>query len=647
MITVSESSIEYRTEQTFFNNNDFPLKGVFLLPVEPNPKAKATAVYLDGLPAAFQILTPSEFLPILERITKGMRDPSLLGLAGRPVLKVEPVNLAAGRTRNIRARYSVPFSATRNHLEIHLPLEGERYALAPVGELDIRVRFTLDRTVRAVISPTHRISVLREAPHRRLVRVTRRNQRVGGDFRLLGLLSGHSLDLRVFPHREPGKPGTFLVCILPPVSPAKVKLKAKDIVFLLDGSGSMDQRSFQTAKRAITFCLERLNPYDRFDILAIGTDIQWFRDKLTLASAKSVREAMKFVDSVDRGGGTDLYNGLISAFDLFTTRRRPTFLVLAGDGRGTIGVTDPGALVKGVQAHNKTNARIFVLGFGRKAEMAVLDKISQSSRGKALKVSGNEGFDSSVEHFLAGMYNPDLSQLSLEFEDLDTSEIYPNPIPDSFRDDCLLALGKYDSKEDREFNVTLRAREGARPVTVERGFSFPLASSKRPYVPGMWAMRKLAALVEAARLKGANDKLNLKIMRLGREYGFRLGDEVVKADLNDPSSLADLGDIGSVMWTLKTSTDLESVVSPKCRLVRDRVFRRGPEGWVDTRYNKSMGALTLKFLSANYFSVLRQDPEIGAYLALGSRVTFVRGEDAIRVVLPDTKNSSTDSDREQ
>ena len=310
--------------------------------MESNPKARATSVYLDGLPAAFELLTPSEFLPILERITKGMKDSSLLGLAGKPVLKVDPVNMAAGRTRNIRVRYNAPFSATHDHLEIHLPLEGEKYALAPVRELDIRVRFTLDRTVRAAISPTHRITVLREAPHRRLVRLIRRNQRVTGDFRLLGLLSGHSLDLRLFPHRAPGKPGTFLACVLPPVSPARVKSRAKDIVFLLDVSGSIDQQSFQTAKRAIIFCLERLNPYDRFNILAIGTDIRWFRDKLTFAGEKPVREAMKFVDDLGRGGGTDLYNGLISAFDLFTTRRRPTFLALAGDGRGTVGVDGSG-----------------------------------------------------------------------------------------------------------------------------------------------------------------------------------------------------------------------------------------------------------------------------------------------------------------
>ena len=88
-------------------------------------------------------------------------------------------------------------------------------------------------------------------------------------------------------------------------------------------------------------------------------------------------------------------------------------------------------------------------------------------------------------------------------------------------------------------------------------------------------------------------------------------------------------------------------MSPKCRLIRDRVFRKGPGGWVDTRYHESMGALTLKFLSANYFSVLRQDPEIGAYLALGPRVTFVRGRDAIRVVPSDLRNSAQEFEPQQ
>ncbi len=94
-------------------------------------------------------------------------------------------------------------------------------------------------------------------------------------------------------------------------------------------------------KRAVIFGLERLGPKDRFNVLSIGTRSQRLAERMLPATSENVMEASRFVNSAGGTGGTDLYNGLVDSLEQFTTRKRPCVIILAGDGRGTVGIVNP------------------------------------------------------------------------------------------------------------------------------------------------------------------------------------------------------------------------------------------------------------------------------------------------------------------
>ncbi len=138
LTTVSESYIENRIDQTFFNDNDYPLDGIFLLPIEQDRVSIKPDVRVDGSPSPFTLLTAQDFRTMLRNLTVSMKDPSLLGLAGAPVLVVQPIHIGVRQQKSFRVQYRRPLALENDALETLLRLDGERYSRGPVGALDIR-----------------------------------------------------------------------------------------------------------------------------------------------------------------------------------------------------------------------------------------------------------------------------------------------------------------------------------------------------------------------------------------------------------------------------------------------------------------------------------------------------------------------------
>ncbi|MBM4327884.1 MAG: VWA domain-containing protein [Deltaproteobacteria bacterium] len=629
LITVHDSSVEYRIDQTFFNDNQFPLKGIYLLPVEDEVSAVAE-VQVDGVTSPFRITGPDAFFGRLKELSREMKDSSLLGLAGKRLLVVDPITLGISQQRTVRIRYAKKISASDDVLEIALPLDGERFSLGPVGLLNIRVRFALSRPVRTVISPSHHIVIHREATHRCLVQMEAREQPVRDDFRLLATFSGDQLNVRLFTHRQPNREGFFMALIESPAMPERASEPEKDVVFLLDTSGSLGDKAFGMAKDAVVYCLDRLRPRDRFNVITTGTRVSALTKGLVAATEANISDAVRFVDTLPSGGGTDLYGGLMSAMDQFTGRKRPSFIMLTGDGKATVGITDPASILDDVKRQNKVDARIFALAFGTHAEIALLDKLTVAAKGKLFHVGAREAFDSQLQNFFAAISRPPISAISMQFQEVKTEQVIPVRIPDPFREETVFVFGRYSTSKETQSQVRLTAKTaGGAVVTVGRPATFPLAAQARPYIASLWGMRKLAELLEQYHLTGSEAPVADEIGLLAKQFGLRnpLLPTSAGADRPGPPYLKS----GSLLWTLKTSLVPADIYSGSYRVIGGKVFRSEQGQWIDTSYDPTMKTIAVDFLGDVYFELLRKEPHLGPWLVLGPRVTLVRGEEALSV----------------
>ncbi len=630
MVTVSESGTSVRIDQTFLNNNEFPLEGLFLLPMKRNVRPAKLDVRVDGTRSPFSIISAEDFFPTLKELTLSMSDPSLLGLAGMDVLMIRPIGIGVGREKSFRIEYDLPSQLPDEQLDLSLSLAGERYSLGPVGEFEISIRFTMSRTVRTVFSPTNHVTILREAPHRCLVVTRARDTRVRNDFRLLTTFSGRDPNLRLYFHRYHGKQGTFMAFIEPPYVPATRTDPDQDLIVLLDTSGSMAQAGFEHAKAVAVSSLERLRPGDRFNVMTLGTHPGRFADRFMSGSRESVLEAVRFVNSRSCGGGSDLYNGLISALEFFVSKNRSNVLLLISDGKATVGITDAETIIEHVVASNQVKARIFVTALGNTSDVALLDRLATSTKGESVHISTADSYDLTMKCLFSRISPPRVSELSLDFQGASIENVVPSPIPDLFGSESAVVFGRFSGNNDETFRVTLRGKMEERVFTVSKTLALPRVSPEYSFIPKIWAMRQMALLAGKRRLKGPLPELAKKAANLAKEFGF-INPALSGHDNSIHRVESGTADTAKLLWRFKSSYVPADVTSSTLRSVNGRVFRRDESEWMDTEYLPDLPTTNVQYLSDKYFSLLQSTPQIGAYLALGSKMTVVLGGRGIRV----------------
>ena len=625
-VTVSQSSIEYKIDQNFYNDNDFPLNGLFILPV-PKSAQSSVEIRVNGAVVPCDHYTSGEFFPILRELVTSIKDPSLLELAGKDVVVLRPVHIGVKQQKCFRIRYQLPVVYQNDRLDVDVPLCGERYSLGPVGELDISVRFKMDKPVRNIFSPSHHLTVVRESPYRLMVYTKAQDKRVKEDFLLVTTSSTEDLDLRLLTNRAATRPGTFMALISPPILQTRIKEPDKDVVLVLDISGSMESADLASAKASIAFALERmLNPHDRFNILCVGTRTRRLNDKMTPATEQNILGALQFVNSSTAAGGTDLYNGIIDALEQFWSRRRMCVVIVVGDGRGTIGVTHPESILEDVKRYNRMNARIFALALGARADVALMDRLAVITKGGSAHFSGKTDFGAFVSRFFATVSPPTASDMSLTFQDVTPDFMDPDPLPDLFGQESLAVLGRYTSGA-ASTKMKLKAKVMGKTKTLTKAVEFPLEDEANPFIRGIWGMRRMSRLLEKEWLKGAESEGRNQISALAKEFGFRAPSQALSATAS-PGRLG-LGtgnELGRLLWYYKNSNVIADVQADGYQRVGSRVFRRHSGGWVDVDYKPYMAASSVGFLSENYFSLISANPEIGCYMALGPDVIlFDRG----------------------
>jgi Ca-activated chloride channel family protein len=629
LITVSESSVEYRIDQTFFNNNDFPLDAIYLLPIEKDAEL-SSEVLVNGAAAQYEIVSPDGFFATLKELTTTMKDPSLLGLAGKRLILIRPLHIGIRQQKSFRIQYRAPLRVANDQLDLALPLDGERYSLGPVGELDIQVRFKMSRPVRNLFSPSHHIAITRESAHRCLVTTRMEQKRIREDFRLTTTFSTEDLDLRILVHRAQGEKGTFMALISPPIVPPTVREPDKDVVFLLDASGSMGKNWLGFAKRSVIFGLERLGPKDRFNVLSIGTRCQRFSERMQPATSENVMEASRFVNSAESSGGTDLYNGLVDSLEQFTSRKRPCIIIFAGDGRGTVGIVNQETIIEDFKKYNRHRARLFVLALGNQADMALLDKLAMQNHGTCYHFSGTEDFPSLMGKFFSGVSRPQVSDISMEFQDISPEELDADPIPDLFGQESLAVFGRYSEKQDVPSRIKLRCKIRGRSKTLNQTVMFPRTEPGNSYISALWAMRRMANLLEKDWLKGPEPEIRDQIAALAKKFGFKIPFPATPTG-SDRYSPAIHEEGSRLLWSYKTSNVVSDVEADQFRRVEGKTFQLEKTKWVDVEYRSSMPLRTVEFLSEDYFRLLKDNPKLGPYLGLGPEVLIVDGANPVQV----------------
>jgi Ca-activated chloride channel family protein len=318
-----------------------------------------------------------------------------------------------------------------------------------------------------------------------------------------------------------GDKGFFTLLITPRVEIPKQYQVPRDVVLVLDTSGSMRGPKMEQARKALKYCLDNLGKNDRFGLINFATTVNRYEDKLLEANAEQLTRAKKWVEELEATGGTAINDALASALELRTKDEGRTFtVVFFTDGQPTIGETDADKILKNTTAKNTANTRIFTFGVGDDVNATMLDQLAERTRALSTYVRPAEDIENKVSGLYSKISNPVLTNLKLSAtNDIKFSEVYPPELPDLFHGGQLVVLGRYSGKGPAAIKLSGQVGMESKEFVYE--LTFPdKTNDERAFVEHLWARRKVGYLLDQIRANGEKKELVTEVVTLAKKYGI-------------------------------------------------------------------------------------------------------------------------------
>lgn len=517
--TIRDQVAETEVTQVFFNPAPADAEGIYLFPLPEGAAISRFTMTMGGKEVAGEILDARKAREIYRSIVRRRKDPGLLEFAGRGCIRASIFPIPARGETRVTLRYSETLTPDAGLVTFSYPLRSDRFAPGPVA-VSGQVTLKASAGISTLFSPSHRVDVVRAADGRATVSFEESASPGDRDFRLLYGLGRKEFGISLASHKPAGEEGYFLLLLAPRADVKPEEVLPKDIVFVLDTSGSMGERGgrkMAQAKAALGYALGRLDPRDRFSVIAFSTEARPFRDGLLDATPENVKAAVEHVRSLEATGGTAIHDALRTALRAPPVEGRVPMVVFLTDGQPTIGPVDPDAILKAVAEANVAKARLFVFGVGNDVNAVLLTELAGRTRGSGNFVAEEEDIELKVSALCDKVSSPVLTDLRVELHGAGESEVFPRLLGDLFRGDQLSIVGRYATPGPRA--ITLHGRIGRREVTFQYEASFA-ATPDRAYLPRVWAVRKVGFLLDEIRRNGERTELVDEVRRLGIRYGI-------------------------------------------------------------------------------------------------------------------------------
>lgn len=422
-----------------------------------------------------------------------------------------------------------PANATSNATSIYSDRPGH----------DISIELALDAGVpiEALHSETHETEVERPDNRRAVVRLKDQNTIPNRDFILKYQVAGPAINDAVLTHRS-ARGGFFTLILQPPQRVSAEDVMPKELVFVVDTSGSMGGFPLAKAKETMDLALNTLYPHDTFNVITFAGDTAILFNEPQHATPENLREARKFLASQNGGGGTEMMKAITAALKPSDSQQHMRIACFLTDGQ----VGNDMEIIAEVKKYK--NARVFAMGFGSAPNRFLLDNMAQHGRGEVDYVTEAGDTSAVARRFNERIRNPLLTDISIEWSpNLSFTEIYPKRIPDLFSAKPLILSGRY--MHGGSGSVVLKGKIAGQEFVREIPVKLPESEESHDVLATLWARRKIDDIMGedmmGARYSTMKPASREEVTQLGLEFklmtqftSFVAVDEVIFTGPEEP-----------------------------------------------------------------------------------------------------------------
>lgn len=521
-ISIDDQVAVTTVEQAFRNHTDRQLEATYLFPIPKGASVNKFTMWIDGKEQAGELLDSKKASSVYTEIVRRTQDPGILEYMGNNLMRLRVFPVLPKVDQKVKISFTSVAPLDNAVVEYIYPLKTDGKGTKTLEDFSVKATIKSQHPIQSVYSPTHAIALNRHNDKHVSMTFEREQAVLDKDFQLFYGVGNREIGITPLAHRPvSSEEGYLLLLISPQLEVNRAKVLPRDMVLVLDTSGSMDNVKMEQARKALKNILGNLNAGDRFGIVTFSTNVRRYRDSLVDVNSEQTENAKKWVDGLKAGGGTAIQAALDSALEMRSKDDGRSFtVVFFTDGQPTIGEMKPERILKNVDEKNSANTRIFTFGVGDDVQTALLDQLADSTKALSTYVRPAEDIEAKVTSLYGKISHPVLANVKLTASDnVKLFETYPTKMPDLFWGSQLVVLAKYTGSGPAAIKLTGQVGKETKEFAYD--VSIPAKTTDdREFVEHLWARRKVGFLLDQIRLNGEQKELMDEMMTLAKKYGI-------------------------------------------------------------------------------------------------------------------------------
>ena len=327
-------------------------------------------------------------------------------------------------------------------------------------------------------------------------------------------------DYKLATYRYRTEQGYFRVDISAKRSLRKLRTLPKDVVFLVDTSGSIQQSYVKEMISGVTDALASLNPGDRFNIVLFkDTPLFLSPDKIMPVSARNIAAAQKFMTEAKSSGYTDVNQALTRLLTRDVQIERVYDMVLISDGVPTKGVMDTRELINLITRDNDLIASIYCVGVGRRQNRELLNFLAYRNKGFSVFCESSKTTRSEIRNLMSRLRYPIIKDINLDAVGIDKTQVFPRDLPNIHQGETISVYGRY--ARPGQFTMRMTGHNGEKRLDFTFTKQIPVQHDGDEKIAMNWAFWKLHHLYSELIRTGETGQIKAQIDYLRKKYGLK------------------------------------------------------------------------------------------------------------------------------
>ncbi|MEO8648706.1 MAG: VIT and VWA domain-containing protein [Acidobacteriota bacterium] len=517
-----------RVQQEFENSFSVPIEAVYTFPLSQNGAVDNVTMTVGSRVIHSKIMKRDEARQVFENARADGKTASLLDQERPNIFTQAVTNIMPGDKVTIEISYVETLAYEDGTYEFVFPMVvGPRYNPASVkdaakisppiaatragNDISIEVNLNAGVPIEEVRSMSHAIEQTNLSPASARLTLKGEKEIANKDFILRYDVTGKRIEDALLTTRDQ-RGGFFSLILQPPDKFGIEDVTPKEIVFVLDTSGSMSGFPIDKAKEAMKMSIDGLYPNDTFNLITFAGDTAVLFDQPVPATQANIELAQQFLESRQGGGGTEMMKAIKIALEPTDSQKHVRIVCFMTDGY----VGNEEQIIAEVQKHAK--ARVFSFGIGSSVNRFLLDKLAEAGNGEVEYVSLTDDGSKAAKKFYERVRTPLLTDISIDWNGLPVQDVYPGKIGDLFSAKPVVLSGRYSKAASG--TIRLKGKVAGQELVREIAVNLPESESANDVLATLWARKRVDQLTMRRGAANQTDaqKIAGEITQLGLEF---------------------------------------------------------------------------------------------------------------------------------